>query len=896
MKKKDVILNKLFSLQAEKGNGISAQELSKALKLDRTNVSRYLNQLYGEGKVQKLEGRPVRYRAKEEKNHGIELLHNTSNSLDSIVGARQSLQISIQQAKAAMMYPPRGLHTILLGETGVGKTMFAELMYRFALESGVLKENAPFIQFNCADYSDNPQLLTAHIFGVKKGTFTGADRDREGLLKKANGGILFLDEVHRLPPQGQEILFMYIDKGYFRPMGDTTETTKVAVQLIAATTEDPRSNLLKTFLRRVPMSITLPPLVERSLVERYQLTEVFIKEESERIGKSIYINKNVMASFLLYECSGNIGQLRSDIQLACAKAFLTYKTQSKNYIIITQVDLPHHVKKGLMKLQEYRREIDKIMIGQGDLLRFHHQQGMEYDIKEKSQGAEDFYDVIVKKLEALKQTGLEENEINQILNIDIESHFQKYLGNLTTNFNREELSKVVDERIVEVVEAIFALARDRLNRIYDEKIYYGLALHLSGSIKRIKGGHKIYHPKLNFIRVNYVEEFLVAMEAAKMIDQSFEIETPLDEIGYLAMFFASDPYDIHEEVQAQVGILVLMHGSATASSMVEVANQLVGANHAIALDMPLKMKPAVMYELAKKEVMALDQGRGVLLLVDMGSLTNFGAMINEETGIETETIDMVSTPVVIDACRKAALGQNLKEIFLSLKGNYPYERRENETPFTVKRVIVTACFTGEGAADRLREMIAAAIGKLPHFEIIPLNLLDKTAFLKQLNQLRRQHRIVALVGTLEIKVSPIPFISAKDLLAGDGFQRLRTIIEHEKTYLNIATSLKEHINCIEPNQVVKDSLDTIEEIEMLLKAPVSDEVKTGILLHICFMIDKLYNGGEETPYKNLVAYVEQYAKELSLVKKVLFNLEKKYQIQIGKNETAYVCHMFLANQ
>lgn len=895
MKKKDVILNQLFSLQAEKGTGISAQELSKALKLDRTNVSRYLNQLYGEGKVQKLEGRPVRYRAEEEKSHGIEL-HNTSNSLDSIVGARQSLQISIQQAKAAMMYPPRGLHTILLGETGVGKTMFAELMYRFALESSVLKENAPFIQFNCADYSDNPQLLTAHIFGVKKGTFTGADRDREGLLKKANGGILFLDEVHRLPPQGQEILFMYIDKGYFRPMGDTAETTKVAVQLIAATTEDPRSNLLKTFLRRIPMSITLPPLVERSLVERYQLTEVFIKEESERIGKSIYINKNVMASFLLYECSGNIGQLRSDIQLACAKAFLTYKTQSKNYIIITQVDLPHHVKKGLMKLQEYRREIDKIMIGQGDLLRFHHQQGMEYDIKEKSQGAEDFYDVIVKKLENLKQTGLEENEINQILNIDIESHFQKYLGNLTTNFNREELSKVVDERIVEVVEAIFALARDRLNRIYDEKIYYGLALHLRGSIKRIKGGHKIYHPKLNFIRVNYVEEFLVAMEAAKMIDQSFEIETPLDEIGYLAMFFASDPYDIHEEVQAQVGILVLMHGSATASSMVEVANQLVGANHAIALDMPLKMKPAVMYELAKKEVMALDQGRGVLLLVDMGSLTNFGAMINEETGIETETIDMVSTPVVIDACRKAALGQNLKEIFLSLKGNYPYERRENETPFTVKRVIVTACFTGEGAADRLREMIAAAIGKLPHFEIIPLNLLDKTAFLKQLNQLRRQHRIVALVGTLEIKVSPIPFISAKDLLAGDGFQQLRAIIEHEKTYLNIATSLKEHINCIEPNQVVKDSLDTIEEIEMLLKAPVSDEVKTGILLHICFMIDKLYNGGEETPYKNLDAYVEQYAQELSLVKQVLFNLEKKYQIQIGKNETAYVCHMFLANQ
>lgn len=85
-----------------------------------------------------------------------------------------------------------------MGETGVGKSMFAELMHRFAIESKILRDEAPFIQFNCADYADNPQLVMAQIFGVKKGAYTGANQDNDGFLKKADGGIIFLDEVHRL--------------------------------------------------------------------------------------------------------------------------------------------------------------------------------------------------------------------------------------------------------------------------------------------------------------------------------------------------------------------------------------------------------------------------------------------------------------------------------------------------------------------------------------------------------------------------------------------------------------------------------------------------------------------------------------------------------------------------
>ncbi len=152
---------------------------------------------------------------------------------------------------------------------------------------------------------------------------------------------MFLDEVHRLSPQGQEMLFTFIDKGVFRRLGETEVLEGGAkVQIIAATTEDPSSFLLKTFTRRIPMVITLPALRDRTFEERMALIDTFLRMEAKRIGKSIYVNKNSLISLLLYDCPNNIGQLRSDIQLACAKAFLKYKSKDENYILITQADLP----------------------------------------------------------------------------------------------------------------------------------------------------------------------------------------------------------------------------------------------------------------------------------------------------------------------------------------------------------------------------------------------------------------------------------------------------------------------------------------------------------------------------------------------------------------------------
>ncbi|WP_202945799.1 sigma 54-interacting transcriptional regulator [Acetonema longum] len=764
--------------------------------------------------------------------------------------------------------------------------MFAELMCCFAKESNVIDADAPFIRLNCADYADNPQLVMAQIFGVKKGAYSGADADREGLLKKADKGIFFLDEVHRLSPQGQEMLFTYMDKGCFRPLGETEKLVYAEVQIITATTEDPQSMLLKTFTRRIPMTITLPSLKERSLKERYGLLGEFILTEAKRLGKSIYIEKNALLSLLLYDCPNNIGQLKSDLQLSCAKAFLRFTAQNSDYILIDQTDLHQRVKSGLMKIQEYRDEIEQLLRNKGDLLVFSDKAGpRSYRILEELNDCQEqqyFYDIIEKKVEQLKRQGLSEKEINDLLNIDLEKYFKKYLSDLPGTFCKDEITKIVDVQVVDTVEKILAMAQRQLHRSYNKKVYYGLALHLHKSIDRIRYGSRIYHPKLNLVRTQYADEFLVAMEIAKTIDRVFNIETPLDEIGYLAMFLASDAYEEETKRMEKVAVLVIMHGHATASSMCQVVNSLIGEEHACAMDMPLSMKAAAMYEAAKQEIRALNTQRGVLLLVDMGSLDSFGHMISEETGIKIRTISRVSTPMVLDACRNAIAGHSLDAIYRSCHevNRYSIQQAEVCKKTVKKQLIVTACFTGEGAAEQLKAIIQKQLQD-PSIHITPLNILDHNDFLDNIQKLNCTYEILAVVGTVNVYIENVPFIPAPDILDGPGIERLQKLIDAERQYTSIRNFLKDDIS-LRGVEVFEDTREILENIERTLGIIITEDVKVGLLLHIVFMVDKLIHGGESRAFYDLQAYQKTYSKEFAMMGAKLRFLEHKYHIVISE--------------
>lgn len=597
--------------------------------------------------------------------------HSTNNTLknkknqskdifENIIGSKDSLKTQIKQAKAAILYPPSGLHTLLIGPTGVGKTTFAEVMYRDAINVRTLKADAPYVIFNCADYAENSQLLLSHLFGHAKGAFTGADSEKKGLVDQANNGILFLDEVHRLPPEGQEMLFSLMDRGSYRRLGESENTRKANILFIAATTEDPKSTILSTFLRRIPVTIKLPSLDERSLKERMTLIYEFFKNECFKIKAQLKVSKEVLKVLLLYKCPGNIGQLKNDIQLICANAFVEYITQDQKYVHVKLSQLAQRFKEGLFTIEDKRQELFKYFdLNDFESITFNNSDEELDDnlngllLYDEYNTEEDFYDIMLEIAQKFYEDGLSASQIRENINSQIQNRFNNssIVGKSQNSIvNKEILSKIVTPEIVKIIEESFLENESYFGNSIDTKLIYSLALHMETLIERLKLGNVTIYPNLDSTYKEHTKEYIIAERIKIKIEKQFLIKVPNDEVAFITMFL----YSVNTKKEyGNIQVLVIAHGNATATNMVEVSKTLLGCNCIHALDMPLEEKVEVILNKSIDLVKKIDKGSGVLLLVDMGSLTTFSDVITEKTGIKTQMLKMVSTPMVIEAARKA---------------------------------------------------------------------------------------------------------------------------------------------------------------------------------------------------------------------------------------------------
>lgn len=155
--------------------GITAEEIERALGIVRNNASTLLNKLVRDGFLVKIRTRPVRFVPHKilaqfacECNLPLASSYTLADLQDAsrhkeedpflhLIGNDGSLKHQVGQAKAAIVYPPKGLHTLLLGESGVGKTTFAATMHAFGAHVRQKQaQDYPFVSFNCADYYTNP--------------------------------------------------------------------------------------------------------------------------------------------------------------------------------------------------------------------------------------------------------------------------------------------------------------------------------------------------------------------------------------------------------------------------------------------------------------------------------------------------------------------------------------------------------------------------------------------------------------------------------------------------------------------------------------------------------------------------------------------------------------------
>ena len=230
---------------------------------------------------------------------------------ENIIGESPAIQEVIVLAKKVA---PTDANVLLLGETGTGKEVFAQAIHNNSRCSG-----KQFLALNCSAFSK--ELLESEIFGHKAGSFTGATKDKKGLIEEANGGTLFLDEIGEIHIDLQSKLLRVLETSEFIKVGDT-KSTKVNVRIIAATNRDLKEEIKEgkfredLFYRLNVFAIQLPSLRERR-EDIPLLAGNFLKFFAEKTNKHITgMSKDFTNRLQQQEWKGNIRELKNVIERA----------------------------------------------------------------------------------------------------------------------------------------------------------------------------------------------------------------------------------------------------------------------------------------------------------------------------------------------------------------------------------------------------------------------------------------------------------------------------------------------------------------------------------------------------------------------------------------------------
>ena len=289
------------------------------------------------------------------------------HQFSTIIGQSKKLNEAIDLAKRVSFTDTT---VLLLGETGTGKEVFAQSIHYESPRAA-----KPFVALNCSGFS--PDLLESELFGYKAGAFTGANKDKKGLLEEADGGTLFLDEIGEMNLDLQAKLLRVLENQSFIKVGDT-HTQQVNVRILAATNKDLKADAASgkfrsdLYYRLSVFTIMLPPLRERKtdipLLAKYYLKEYAINSNRT----SLHLDDKILDIFEKYQWRGNIRELKNvmerlvilsdgdELNLSALPPEFFEFAPLKNDFNLQQVE-KHHIQKVLIYTKGNKTETSRLL-------------------------------------------------------------------------------------------------------------------------------------------------------------------------------------------------------------------------------------------------------------------------------------------------------------------------------------------------------------------------------------------------------------------------------------------------------------------------------------------------------------------------------------------------------
>ncbi len=868
----------------------NADYIANQLNISRNRASSILNNLVKEKKVIKINSRPVLFFDKTsiERNYKCNLPKETfktmaelkeyldQDALEEIIGYDGSLENILFQSKAAVSYSDHGLPIMFVGESGTGKTFIAEKMVKYTRQNRIIQASAPFIHINCSEYSNNPDLFLANLFGSVKGAYTGAYKDSKGIIEEADQGYLFLDEVHALNRSCQEKLFQFMDQGNYHRVGDNETWLHADVRLLFATTEYPSTKFLTTFLRRIPVILRVPSLSERSKLEKIQVITFLMTEEERKLSKEITLSENALEYLLTAEFRGNIGELKNVFQLAIAnQSFLTKRktirlslnsvSSERNRMDLKQEQIfltVSELKNIVINYENNTEIISEILT----IL------ATDYTIE----GGSHYAQWLKKLWETLTHLHFKNDQFPSEDQLILETALKNIFytiesSNLHGYFTFSK--RMTDFKTL--TDSLYLFCSDSNYKLFQEleEAAYSAASSLNNILKK--------EAKI----VDYVYEQFSKLLPLKNV-----------RIYQLILFSFIDYYSISSTPNTHTGI-IMAHGSRVATEIANAVNTMLNSFIFEGIDLPLEANAKEAMLILKDKIKENQHAKKIAILTDMGSLTKIAS---EETAQQTDFIivNSVNPPLALtignDLLQDASL-KIMEANILEYTKNFSIDIREKNVK---KNAIICSCASGKDTDSKISAILKQAFTDENKMKIISIPYND--LFTKRnLEKIREEFAIKFIIGTLDPDIDKIPFVSVGDLIANNAnelFQYLlkdvygrEEIAEMTKKLLNefTLTNLVNELTILNPSKLLKLVTSAIDDLQMKLGFSIPINTCFGLYIHTCCMIERIIRIEEENINDRSISLnlEEEFKRKF---KQSFDSIEEFYSVTISDEEIFYI--------
>ena len=840
--------------------GVETQAVAIALGMQRPNVSTILNQLVKEGILVKGSTRPVRYRLKQ-------VVIENPLDFPAIIGENGSLSTAIQLAQAAILYPNYALPVLVLSEIGSGRTYFVDKMMEFALQNHAVEQPHLFQKINCLDYLDALDDLLHLLFGSD----TSAS-----VFEKIAEGILFIDNIHILPLADQNRLISWLN----HREKEQKRHQKKGLVIIGSD-----AKISDHFSNKFPVVIQLPSYVNRPISEKLELLNYFFSIESKNSDRDIQVPRDVIHVFILSINISNIKELEYAVRTACANAFVRSLRADLNDLSISIDDLPIPYQ-GIRHLGGHDAvKIDEL-IGTRKALIYDKELGLLDFAKNES---DDLYSKIELEYAQLAERGIEQDDVFEAVRNYIQSYIEyKPLVEKEDELkNLSQLETIVSSEVVQLVQAFVLTVQKEFNRDLNPTAYYGISLHVSAMIEQ-KGSlnRKLDNDAIVKVIRDYPVEYAQCSKFAKQLEGTFQITVPIDEIVILTMFIIESE---KKEDSLRPILLYVLHGKGVAQSLAESTKMLTKNLQVYGFDLLLEESVENSYEKLKEYIEKIDQGLGVIVLYDMGSIKGMLDKIRSETLIKIREFEIPITMIGMGIARRCLIENDIDSVFhaFHMEMNQFYQNRDQE------KIIITLCYTSEGGALQLKHYIDqySRLG----YRVIALSVANKEVLIEEVMALRKTYQVHAFVGTFDPKIMGIPFISIKDVFEQpkehlDKLLMFMPVAVNSYDYEKVYRFLEEQFVYTSIAKVKKVLPAVLDEFNFYYQ--LTEEQTIGLFVHIACLVERsLSREAVKKLSKEAEEVIEKFPEDYKHIRKIMRTVEKSFKIIIDDIEVSTMIHM-----